>query len=411
MVQSLRGFRDIIYPETKKFTQFENTAREIMELFGYREIRIPVLEQRELFVKSTGETSDIVSKEMYTFTDAGGRNIALRPEATPGIIRAYLENKLGAKQQVQKLFFIGDMFRSERPQKGRYRQFGQIDVEYIGNGHPSADGEVIILLDNIFKKAQVLKYSIEINSLGCPKCRPKYRKELLNFLLKNKKDLCENCSVRIEKNPMRALDCKIDKFKVAEKAPKLVLCPECDTHFAQVKEFLTGAKLKFTVNTNMVRGLDYYTRTVFEFKSKEIGAHDALAGGGRYDSLIKSMGGADIPSIGWALGVERVLSAIKKEPKTAKPLAFVIAADIKSQKNAFVLMQNLIKNQIKTEGGFFGQSLKSQMRSADKSGAEYAVIIGEKELENKSVTLKNLRDGTQQEMKEIKLVEFFKKEK
>ncbi|HUT86008.1 MAG TPA: histidine--tRNA ligase [Elusimicrobiales bacterium] len=411
MIKSLRGFRDILYPESKKFTEFENIARRVMDAFGYKEIRVPVMEQKELFIKSTGETSDIVSKEMYTLEDAGGRNLALRPEATPGIVRAYLENGLYNTQPVQKLFCIGNMFRAERPQKGRYREFEQIDVEYIGNPNPSADAEVIILLDKIFKQAQVEGYTIELNSLGCPKCRPPYREKLLSFLKQNEDKLCENCVERIEKNPLRSLDCKTDKLWLRDKAPKMKLCLDCENQFNQVQELLTASGLKFKFNPNMVRGLDYYSKTVFEFKSVEIGSQDAIAGGGRYDSLIKSMGGPDIPSIGWAMGVERVLSIIKKEPKAVYPLAFVISADKEGQTRAFVMMQELQNAEIQTGGGLFSQSLKSQMRVADKTNAKYALILGEEEIKSNSVTVKNLKSGSQEKIARDKIINFLEKNK
>lgn len=400
----------MLHPETKKYSGFEDIARKVMEGFGYEEIRIPTLEQKELFVKSTGETTDIVSKEMYAFEDAGGRNIALRPEATPGIIRAYLEHNLHKTQPLQKLYCIGSMFRAERPQKGRYREFEQIDIEIIGNPHPSADAEVILVLDDIFKESQVQNYTIEINSLGCqnPACRPLYRKNLLDFLKSNKTDFCHNCTDRIEKNPLRVLDCKIDRPKIINDIPKLKLCPDCRKHFESVQKFLNNAEINYEINPYMVRGLDYYTRTVFEFKSTELGAQDALAGGGRYDDLVKSMGGPDTPAIGWAMGVDRVLQSIKRETISENPLAFVISADEKSEISAFAVMRELINNGFKTKGGLFAQSLKSQMRAAGKSDAKFAVIIGEKELKNSTVTIKDLKTGSQQEIKRDKLVIFLK---
>jgi histidyl-tRNA synthetase len=410
MIQSLRGFRDILYPESKKYTDFENIARKVMDAFGYKEIRIPTLEQKELFVKSTGETTDIVSKEMYAFEDAGGRNIALRPEATPGIIRAYLERNLHKTHPLQKLYCIGNMFRAERPQKGRYRQFEQIDVEIIGNPHPSADAEVILLLDNIFKKAKVQDYTIEINSLGCAKCRPLYRKNLLDFLNANKKDLCRNCIERIEKNPLRVLDCKIDKPKIINSIAKLKLCADCEKHFENVQLLLNNLKIDCRADPYMVRGLDYYTRTVFEFKSTELGAQDALAGGGRYDDLVKSLGGPDTPATGWAMGVDRVLQSIKQKTIPDKPLSFVISADEKSQITAFSIMHELQDNGLKTDGGIFAQSLKSQMRAAGKSGAKFAIIIGERELKNNTVTVRDLKIGKQQEIKREKLQGFLKEQ-
>jgi histidyl-tRNA synthetase len=332
----------------------------------------------------------------------------MRPEATPGIIRAYLQNKLYSDEPIQKLYFIGEMFRAERPQKGRYRQFEQIDAEIIGNPHPAADAEVILLLDNIFKKAKVENYSIDINSLGCSKCRPVYRTKLLDFLNNSRQDLCENCQTRIDKNPLRALDCKIDKLKVSQNAPKMQLCGECLPHFETVKNLLGRANIEFNININMVRGLDYYTRTVFEFKTTKLGSQDAIAGGGRYDDLIKSMGGADTPAIGWAMGVDRVLQIIKQQTTQETPLAFVISADTKGQSDAFEIMQKLQTGGFKTQGGLFNQSLKSQMRAANKADAKFALIIGESELKNNTITIKNLETGNQEEIARDKIKEFLK---
>ncbi|HOX22947.1 MAG TPA: histidine--tRNA ligase, partial [Elusimicrobiales bacterium] len=307
MAQTIRGFRDILEPDAAAFSELENLCRRIFRLYGYSEIRLPTVEQRELFVKSTGDTTDIVEKEMYAFADAGGRLLALRPEGTPGVVRAYMENGLPATDQRRKLFYIGSMFRAERPQAGRYREFEQIGAEYIGNPDPSADAETILLLAELLKAAGIREMKLELNSIGCPQCRPAHRQALLDYLKDHLEELCENCKKRLERNPLRALDCKADGPKLVAQAPAMKYCPDCDAHFAQVRRHLDNAGQAYNINPNLVRGLDYYSRTVFEFRAGGIGSQDAIAAGGRYDSLIKSMGGPDVAAVGWALGADRVL--------------------------------------------------------------------------------------------------------
>ena len=394
MAQTVRGFRDILEPDAAAFAELESLCRRIFHLYGYSEIRLPTVEQRELFVKSTGDTTDIVEKEMYSFADAGGRMLALRPEGTPGVVRAYMENGLPAKDQRQKLFYIGSMFRAERPQAGRYREFEQIGAEYIGNPDPSADAETILLLAELLKTAGVAEVKLELNSIGCPQCRPAHRQALLDYLKQNMDTLCENCKKRVERNPLRALDCKTDGPKLAEKAPPMKYCPDCDAHFAQVRLHLDNARLAYNVNPNLVRGLDYYSRTVFEFRACGIGSQDAIAAGGRYDALIKSMGGPDAAAVGWALGADRVLAAaggVKKE--MPKPAVFVVAADKTAAPKAFMLLQRLRREGVRADAAAFTQSLKSQMRAANKSGAAFAALLGERELSAGTVTLKSLAQG------------------
>lgn len=396
MTESIRGFRDIFAPESAHFARLEGIAREVFTDYGFSELRIPAVERHELFVKATGETTDVVQKEMYSFEDAGERKLALRPEGTPGVARAYVQNNLFAVNPRQKLFYICNMYRAERPQKGRYREFEQIGVEYIGNPAPSADAETIILLENILRKAGLDKFSVELNSLGCPKCRPAYRETLLKYLHEHETELCENCRGRIDKNPLRALDCKIDGPKLADTAPKQELCPECDEHFKAVLEYLSDAGINYTVNRNMVRGLDYYTRTVFEFKTAALGSQDAIAGGGRYDSLLKSMGGPDMPAVGWAMGADRAVSIISELVKLEqKPAAFVISMGGAANRPAFKLLTALRQAGIPADGGDFSKSFKAQLRAADKSGAAHGIILGDHEAANGTCTLKNFQTGEQ----------------
>ncbi|HOW90537.1 MAG TPA: histidine--tRNA ligase, partial [Elusimicrobiales bacterium] len=306
MTVSLRGFRDILPPESDLFAAVESAARRTFALHGYREIRLPTIEARELFVKSTGDTTDIVEKEMYAFTDQGGREVAVRPEGTPGLVRAYIEHNLSQSGKNAKYFYIGSMFRAERPQAGRYREFTQIGAEYIGNPSPFADAEAIIMLVRLLEQAGLPGLSVEINSLGCAECRGAYRAVLTSFLKGVSGELCEPCRSRIERNPLRALDCKADGPALAGKAPKLSLCAPCAEHFGRTQDLLKSAAVEFRVNTGMVRGLDYYTRTVFEVRTRALGSQDAVAGGGRYDDLVRSMGGPQAPAIGWAMGLDRV---------------------------------------------------------------------------------------------------------
>ncbi|MBI4350165.1 MAG: histidine--tRNA ligase [Elusimicrobia bacterium] len=397
MINSLRGFRDLLPPESDLFARIETAAREVFGLYGYQEVRLPVLEKKELFVKSTGDTTDIVEKEMYAFTDGGGREVALRPEGTPGLVRAYIEHNLGQTGRNGKYFYIGPMFRAERPQAGRYREFTQIGAENIGNSSPYADAETIAMLVRLLEKAGVAGCSVVLNSLGCGDCRKAYRELLLAFLRGRSETLCEPCRGRIERNPLRALDCKTDGPALAETAPKLSLCPACAEHFSRTRELLKISGVEFQVNTSLVRGLDYYTRTVFEVRSAALGGQDAVCGGGRYDDLVRSMGGPAAPAIGWAVGVDRMALLLKDKPAPdTAPGAFVVSAAKEAGEKAFALLTALRAAGISSDYSSFDLSLKSQMRSADKSGASFALLIGEDELKAGAVTIKPLKEKSGQ---------------
>ncbi|MCX5792053.1 MAG: histidine--tRNA ligase [Elusimicrobia bacterium] len=397
MTTSLRGFRDILPPESELFAQLEAAAREVFGLYGYQEARIPTLEQKELFVKSTGDTTDIVEKEMYAFTDGGGREVAMRPEGTPGVVRAYIQNNLGQTGRNGKFFYIGNMFRAERPQAGRYREFTQIGAEYIGNPAPAADAESISMLVRLLEKAGVGGCSVVINSLGCAECRKAYREVLLGFLRGQAGKLCEPCRGRIERNPLRALDCKTDGPWLAQEAPKRTLCPNCEAHFSATQRLLGAAGVAYEVNTSLVRGLDYYTGTVFEVRSGALGSQDAVCGGGRYDDLVKSMGGPAAPAIGWAVGLDRMAMLLKDRPAPDKaPKTFVIAAAKEAGDRTFALMTALRAAGISSDFSNFELSLKSQMRSSGKSGAAFALIIGEDELKAGTVAIKPLKQQGEQ---------------
>ncbi|MBR4591704.1 MAG: histidine--tRNA ligase [Elusimicrobiaceae bacterium] len=393
MAKLVRGFRDIFEPQSNYFTELENCARGVFALYGFSELRLPTVEQKELFIKSTGETTDIVQKEMYAFEDAGHRQLAIRPEGTPGVVRAYLENNFVQQAPVQKFYYIGNMFRAERPQAGRYREFEQIGAEYIGNSAPAADAEVILMLKDIVAHFGAKNYTVKINSLGCDKCRPLYRQALIDFLSEEKDTLCENCQTRLEKNPLRVLDCKIDGPRFQGRVPTLQLCADCAQHFEEVQRLLTG-KINFVVDPMLVRGLDYYSRTVFEFQAGDA-SQNAIAAGGRYDTLVKNMGGPATPAIGWAMGAERVILS-RAETEIRKPKSvYVVSMDTSCNETAFRLMQTLREAGIRTEGGLFDKNLKGQMKQADRCGASYALILGSDELSAQEVTLKDLQTGEQ----------------
>lgn len=395
MAKLLRGFRDLFENEASKLTKVENSARSVFKVYGAQELRLPTLELKEIFIKATGQTTDIVQKEMYAFEDGGGRLVAMRPEGTPGVARAYIENNFQANP-LQKFFYIGNMFRAERPQAGRYREFEQIGLEYIGNASPAADAEVILMLKAIFDKLGVKNYKVKINSIGCKECRPKFREDLIKFFTTQKDSLCEKCQTRLEVNPLRVLDCKIDGPKFTQNAPRQILCPDCQKHFDEVKKYLEG-KVPFEVDPCLVRGLDYYTKTVFEFQADIAGAQNALAAGGRYDDLIASMGGPKVPAVGWALGAERVaLASTFEEIKNKK--IFVVSVEESANNYAFNILQTLRQNGFIAEGGLFDKNLKAQMKQANKVNANFAIIIGGNEVAKNTVVLKNLTSGEQKEL-------------
>ncbi len=401
-IKAIRGFNDILPSEVGKWQFVEQIAREVFESFGFKEIRIPILEKTELFARGIGEATDIVEKEMYTFLDKSGNSLTLRPEATASIARAYLEHKLYINESISKLYFIGPMFRYERPQKGRYRQFYQIDAEVFGVSDPMIDAEVIIMLMHFLKKVGLERLELQINSLGCRDCRPKYREELKRFLEKDSFKLCEDCSRRIKTNPLRIFDCKVQTCQeVIEEAPKVseYICSDCQKHFDHVKRYLNLVGIKYSVNPKMVRGLDYYTRTTFEVISYQLGSQNAVSGGGRYDNLFQEIGGIDIPGIGFAIGMERLISLLKDEEDFLKyPVLFIASLGEDASKEAFRLINQFNLNGIWAEMDYENKSLKSQMRRADKLNARYVLIIGEDELKRGSAILRDMKNKLQEEI-------------
>ncbi|MCX7641022.1 MAG: histidine--tRNA ligase [Elusimicrobiales bacterium] len=408
MIQPPRGFKDILPPQSDIFTSIEKIAREIFKIFNYYEIRLPTLEYYELFIKSTGETSDIVQKEMYKFEDSNGRLLALRPEGTPGIVRSYINNSMHISGKKTKFFYIANMFRAERPQAGRYREFEQIGAEYIGDSTPYADAEIIIMLDTILKELKLSDYKIEINSIGCSNCRVKYKKTLIEYL--KSKQLCKDCKIRVEKNPLRILDCKIDKENLLD-TPKIQLCEECITHHNSLKEILKENNIDFEENHLLVRGLDYYTKTVFEFKTNLLGSQDAIGAGGRYDKLVASMNGPDVAGTGWACGVERIAMLIeKKQIKIIKEIPKIFIVSQPNFENyAFKILNELRKNKIPVDYAGFGKTIKSQFRTSDSNAVDYVIIIGENEIKESYISLKILKESKQIKIKKDELINFFLK--
>jgi len=400
-----RGTKDILPNQAAAWLWLENKIRELCKLYGYEEIRTPTFEHTELFQRGIGEGTDVVDKEMYTFKDRGDRSITLRPENTASVVRAYLQNKLYANAGLTKLFYIGSMFRYDRPQAGRFREFHQFGVEALGEKNPAVDAEIILLAWDFLKSLGLNDLKLKINTVGCPACRPIYRRKLTEYFSENVDELCGDCKRRLEKNPLRILDCKIDGLKdFMEDAPKIetCLCDECREHFADVKKFLTAAGVDFVIDNRLVRGLDYYTKTAFEIQYAPLGAQSAVAGGGRYDGLIKEIGGDDTPAVGFAAGLERILLALELQkilPEQNKKIAaFVVANGAAAEIYAFKLLTDLRRQNISAAMDFAKKSMKAQMKAAAKSGAKFALIIGEEEVASETVTIKNLETSAQEKI-------------
>ena len=401
-IKRIKGTKDILPEEVDRFLIVENVLRDVMKKYNYLEIRTPTIEQSELFIKGTGESTDIVHKEMYSFTDRGERNIALRPEGTPSVVRAYLENNLHKKKLFQKFFYYGSMFRQENPQSGRLREFRQFGVEAIGSMSPQVDVETILLGLEILHKIGLENLELHLNSIGCEKCRPRYRESLKSFLKPKLNLLCEDCKRRFHTNILRVLDCKrVSCRKVTANAPLPTdfLCDECGAHFTKVKALLEKVGISYVLDPYLVRGLDYYTKTVYEFVSPVLGAQDAVGGGGRYDGMIELFGGPSIPAVGFACGVERILLALGKEKgvkEQKKHLnCYIVTMNEQTDEAGFLLLSQMRNKGIVCEKDYMKRSLKAQMKDANRNNADFVVIIGEDELEKGEVTLKNMADGSQ----------------
>lgn len=400
-----RGTKDILPDSVVDWNYVEGEIRELCRRFGYSEIRTPIFEHTELFQRGIGEGTDVVDKEMYTFTDRGDRSITLRPENTASAVRAYLQNKLYAESNLVKLFYIGSMFRYDRPQAGRMREFHQFGVEALGEANPAVDAEVILLAMSLLEGLGLKDLELSINSVGCPKCRSKYRTMLQDFFRDKLEDLCEDCRSRFDRSPLRILDCKKDSDKpYMADAPKITdcLCDECSDHFAKLKEHLANAGISFQHDPRLVRGLDYYTKTAFEIKYPPLGAQSAVAGGGRYDGLIEEMGGSPTPAVGFATGLERLLLALESQnllPEKSRSVdAYVVALGEAAQSEGFKLLNNLRRAGLSAAMDFAGRSMKAQMKQANKLGARYALILGEDEIDEGVVMLRSMSDSQQEKV-------------
>ena len=400
-----RGTKDILPDTVGEWTYVEQKIRELCDRYGYQEIRTPMFEHTELFYRGIGEGTDVVDKEMYTFTDRGQRSITLRPENTASAVRAYLQNKLYGENSLTKLFYIGSMFRYDRPQAGRMREFHQFGIEALGEENPAVDAEVIMLAMDFLTSLGLKDLKLSLNSVGCPKCRPIYRKVLQDYFRDKLDTLCDDCKDRFERSPLRILDCKTDADKpFMPAAPKITdcLCDECKDHFHKVQAYLTQAGVEFELDPRLVRGLDYYTKTAFEIKYAPLGAQSAIAGGGRYDGLIEEIGGKPTPAVGFASGLERVLLALEKQellPEMTKTAdAFVVALGESASGPAFKLLTKLRQAGLKANMDYAGRSMKAQMKQANKAKARFALIIGEDEVKESCVMLKDMEKSEQQKV-------------
>jgi histidyl-tRNA synthetase len=418
VIKAPRGTKDLLPGEIEKWHYVEKVAREISEVYGYQEIRIPIFEHTELFQRGVGETTDVVQKEMYTFQDRGGRNITLRPEGTAGVVRAYLENHLNNQPQPIKLYYLGPMFRYDRPQAGRMRQFHQLGIEAFGSRDPALDVEVICYSYNFFTKLGLRDLKILVNSVGCSQCRPVYGRALTGFIEERRNSLCKNCQDRLEQNPLRVLDCKEPGCQAQlEGAPDIhaYLCAECSEHFQLVQDYLELTDIEFEVNQQLVRGLDYYTQTVFEITPD---GHDqgSLAGGGRYSNLVEVCGGPSTPGIGVAIGLERVLMALQEQgvqlPLEQRNRIYIVTAGGRQSgdldREAVRLLLELRDADIPAEKDLMGRSLKSQMKQAGRIGAGYVIILGTEELQSGILLVRDMNKGEQSPISRDGIVEHLK---
>ena len=399
MIAGVRGTRDILPGEVERWQRLEQVARDVCRRYGYAEIRTPVLERENLFTKGTGESTDIVQKEMYTFTDKGGERVTMRPEATPSMVRAFVEHALEQAMPMPRLYSLGAMFRYERPQKGRYRQFHQLDVEAFGVTAPSLDAEVIEMAAEFVRALGIADAELLINSVGCPTCRPDFGAALIDALGDRVSELCTDCQRRATTNPLRIFDCKVAADQpIIDALPHSedYLCDACRVHFGAVKQSLDDYGLAYRVSHRLVRGLDYYTRTTFEFLGQGIGAQNALVGGGRYDHLVKQLGGPERAGIGFAAGLERLVLAMPEDAATTATLdAFVVAIGDEARTPAQVLARDLRHAGLSVLIDHEARSAKAQMRKADRTQASYVLLVGEDEIERNEVTVKDMATGEQ----------------
>ena len=403
MINVPKGTKDVLPSDSYKWQFVEKTAREVASLFGASEIRTPTFEHTEVFLRGVGETTDIVNKEMYTFLDKGGRSITLKPEGTAGVARAFVENGMHSQVLPAKLFYITQCFRYERPQAGRLREFHQFGIEFLGATDANIDAETIMLAKTFLDKVGIKNITLYLNSIGCKECRKKYQQALKEYLSDNIDKMCPLCKERLEKNPLRVLDCKNQDCKeITKDAPKILdyICDDCNSHFEKVQNLLTIAGVEFKVDPNIVRGLDYYNRTVFEFVSENIGAQGTVCGGGRYDGLIAQLGGSDVPGIGFAVGIERILMLLEntgvKIENPNKVEYYIAPMGEKESQKAFEIVCKLRQKGITADFDHMNRSIKAQFKYADKIGAKKVIVIGSDELTNNCVKVKDMQSGEEQ---------------
>ena len=413
MINIPKGTKDVLPQDSYKWQYVEGVARDVAKLFNIKEIRTPVFEHTELFARGVGDTTDIVTKEMYTFKDKGDRSITLKPEGTAGVGRSYVENGLGNGALPVKMYYIIPAFRYERPQAGRLREFHQFGVEVYGSATAQTDAEAILVADTLLKKLGI-QVKLRINSIGCPTCRAAYNKALKEFFQPNLDKLCADCKTRFEKNPLRLLDCKEKDCQAINKAaPQILdyLCEECNAHFEAVKACLDLTGTEYEIDPRIVRGLDYYSRTVFEFVSTSIGAQGTVCGGGRYDGLIEQLGGKPTPAVGFAAGIERLLMVMEScgvvIPEPEKPVVYIAGMDAECRKKAFSLASKLRENGVNAEVDLMDRSVKAQFKYADKLGAKFVAVIGGNELAEGKANVKNMNSGESESVAFDKFVKYF----
>ena len=411
-----KGTADILPEEVRAWEMVEGEIKDICRQFNYRQIRVPDFEHYELFNRGVGETTDIVSKEMYTLNSRGKDTFALKPEGTSSVIRAYIEHGMSSSVTPSKLYYITSCFRAERPQKGRQRQFHQFGIEAVGSKTASIDAEVMMLVNALFERLGIKGISLRINSVGCPECRAKYYETLRNYVAPFRNELCEDCQSRIDRNPMRILDCKQERCReLLEDAPLMVdyLCEDCAAHFDEVKEYLTAAGIEYEVDPKIVRGLDYYTQTAFEFVSGDLGSQSTVCGGGRYNGLVKMIGGPDTPGVGFGLGLERLLIIMEEQGllddlEEEKCDVYIAAMGKDALKAAFKTYSELISVGARAAVDVMDRSLKAQMKYANRINASYVAILGGDELERGVYTLRNMETKEQEDVEIEKLAEMIK---
>ena len=411
---TLKGFKDVLPEDVGTWQRLEFKARRILRSFGFHEIKPPIIEKTELFSRSIGQDTDIVSKEMYSIVDAKGKSISLRPEATASVARAYIQHRLYKKNPVQKLFTFGPMFRRERPQKGRFRQFYQINAEILGDTGPRSDADLIILATTILSEVGLSGLTLHLNSLGCAQCRPRYREGLQEFLSQRTDVLCSDCRKRATTNPLRVFDCKVETCnEVVSDAPSILdhICEDCRNHFDSLKGYLDDSNIPFVLNHRLVRGLDYYTRTSFELQTEHLGAQNAVCGGGRYDALLKLLGGPDHPAIGFAMGIERLVDLLSEDGKENSPAPelFVAGLGEKAEGEVFGWVRDLRKAGIWVEMEYASKALKAQMKRADRLGAKKVLMVGDNELASGKGVLRDMETKEQKEIDLKNIVDNLKK--